>query len=594
MARPQRIVLIGLPGTGKSRIARLVARRLRWSSGDTDDEIVSADGREIPQIFRDEGEPFFRSLERQAVSRLVSGERRVIATGGGAVLDPINREHLWRGSFVVHLDAHNESILGRINPSDPRRATTRPLLSGEDPAARLENLRAARAPLYALADWTVRTDGLTLDQVADEIVGAWERVSDAVVGGRGPHPPNPFPARTGPAAPNAGRGGAQSTTVERVSPLPALGEGPGVGAVSPLAAHVTTPGGSYPAYAGWGILDGLPRWLRAVGVRSVIHVVADAAVADLHGETLLGALRAGGYEPVLHALQLSEGRKTLAAAEEVYDRLVERRAERSHALLAFGGGVATDLGGFVAATYLRGMPLVQVPTSLLGMVDAAIGGKVAVNHREGKNLIGAFYQPVLVVADAALLPTLPRREFVSGWAEVIKHGLIMDLELLDWLERDADVLLALEPEPSARVLQRSIALKAQVVSTDEREAGPRMTLNYGHTTGHALEAATGYEALLHGEAVAVGMVAAAHIGRRLDLLTADDEARQNRLIARFGLPLRAPGIDVNVVLGAMSLDKKVSGKQLRWVLLNGLGRTVIRDDVPVELVREAVELVLSP
>jgi 3-dehydroquinate synthase len=323
-------------------------------------------------------------------------------------------------------------------------------------------------------------------------------------------------------------------------------------------------------------------------------VIADATVANLHGETLLGALRAGGMEPVLHALPLSEGRKTLAAAEEIFDRLVERRAERSHAVLAFGGGVATDLGGFVAATYLRGLPLVQVPTSLLGMVDAAIGGKVAVNHREGKNLIGAFYQPALVVADAALLPTLPRREFLSGWGEVIKHALIMDLELLAWLEEEADALLALEPEPSARVLRRSIALKARVVSADEREAGLRMTLNYGHTTGHALEAATGYEALLHGEAVAVGMVAAAHIGRELGLLAAAEVERQNHLIARFGLPLRAPGVDAESVLSAMSLDKKVSGKALRWVLLDGLGKTVIRNDVPLSLVQEAVALVTAP
>ena len=361
-----------------------------------------------------------------------------------------------------------------------------------------------------------------------------------------------------------------------------------------LAAWVQTPGGAYPAYAGWDILDQLPGWLRDQGLSLTIHIVADATVADLYGETLAGSLRAGGFETVVHALPLSEGRKTLAAVEEVYDRLVACRAERSHAVLAFGGGVATDLGGFVAATYLRGLPLIQVPTSLLGMVDAAIGGKVAVNHREGKNLIGAFYQPALVVADAALLPTLPRREFISGWAEVIKHGLIMDLELLEWLEAEADALTTLEPEPTARVLRRSIALKAQVVSADERESGLRMTLNYGHTTGHALEAATGYESLLHGEAVAAGMVAAAHIGRELGLLTADEEARQNRLIARYGLPVRAAGINVDAVVDAMSLDKKVSAKSLRWILLDGLGRTVIRNDVPMSLVREAVELVTAP
>jgi shikimate kinase len=199
MARPHRIVLIGLSGTGKSRVARLVARRLRWMSADTDDQIVSLDGRAIPQIFREEGEAQFRTLERQAVAQLTKGDRRVLATGGGAVLDPVNREHLWRDSFVVHLDARSETILGRINRGDPRRAAARPLLAGEDPAARLEDLRVARAPLYALADWTVRTDGLTLDQVADEVVGAWQRVSEAVVAARGPHPPAP--------SPNPGRGG---------------------------------------------------------------------------------------------------------------------------------------------------------------------------------------------------------------------------------------------------------------------------------------------------------------------------------------------------------------------------------------------------
>jgi 3-dehydroquinate synthase len=361
-----------------------------------------------------------------------------------------------------------------------------------------------------------------------------------------------------------------------------------------LAAWVRTPGSTYPAYAGWDILSQLPTWLRERGINRTVHIVADATVADIHGEALAGSLRAGGVETVMHSLPLSESRKTLAAAEEVYDRLVAYRAERSHAVLAFGGGVATDLGGFVAATYLRGLPLIHVPTSLLGMVDAAIGGKVAVNHREGKNLIGAFYQPALVVADAALLPTLPRREFTSGWAEVIKHGLIMDPELLTWLEEEAETLTSLEPEPSARVLRRSIALKAQVVSADERESGLRMTLNYGHTTGHALEAATGYESLLHGEAVAVGMVAAAHIGRELGLLTAEQEQRQNRLIARYGLPARAPGIDIDVVIDAMSLDKKVSAKSLRWILLDSLGHTVIRDDVPMSLVREAVELVTTP
>jgi 3-dehydroquinate synthase len=553
--RPLRIVLVGLSGTGKSTVGRLVARRLGWMSGDTDDQIVSLDGREIAQIFREDGEAHFRKLERQAVLQLSKGDRWVIATGGGAVLDAVNRERLWRDSFVVYLETTTEQLLARIQGGDPRRAAARPMLSGGDPHARLAELRRAREPLYRRADWTVHTDGRNRQEVAEAIVAAWQEHSASLLSA-------------------AGR-------MERAVSDPNL------------AAWVRTPGGEYPAYAGWGILEHLPTWLRERDLTRTVHVVADQTVAGLHGEALISALRTGGIETVLHSLPLSESRKTLAAAEEVYDRLVAARAERTHAVLAFGGGVATDLGGFVAATYLRGLPLVHVPTSLLGMVDAAVGGKVAVNHREGKNLIGAFYQPALVVADAALLPTLPRREFISGWAEVIKHGLIMDLELLDWLEGEVQALLALAPEPSARVLRRSIALKAQVVSADERESGPRMTLNYGHTTGHALESATGYEALLHGEAVAVGMAAAAHIAYALGLLSAADVDRQNRLIAAFGLPLRAPVVEIDAVMAAMSLDKKVSARNLRWVLLDGIGSTVIRDDVPLDLVREAVTLVVS-
>lgn len=358
-----------------------------------------------------------------------------------------------------------------------------------------------------------------------------------------------------------------------------------------LAAVVTPPGGSYRAYAGWDILRRIPRWLRGAGLRGPVHVIADDRVADLHAEPLLKALDAGGFAPLLHALPMREEHKTLDTAALVFDRLVAARAERKHTVLAFGGGVATDLGGFVAATYLRGLPLVQVPTSLLGMVDAAIGGKVAVNHRAGKNLIGAFYQPRLVVADAALLRTLPARELTSGWAEIIKHGLIMDAELLDWLEREADALLALEPEPLVRVLKRNLALKAGIVSADEREDGLRMTLNYGHTTGHGLEAATGYGTLLHGEAVAIGMAAASMIGHRLGLIDQQLVDRQNALIARYGLPLRAPGVPAAAVLDAMKLDKKVEGATMRFVLLDGTARTVLRSDVTPALVREAVEMV---
>ncbi len=553
---PERIVLIGLSGSGKSVVAQRIARRLDWQSVDTDALVEGMDGRAIPRIFRESGEVEFRRLERLAVQQVSDARRTVVATGGGTVLDPDNRACLWRDAFVVHLEAGIDTLLARL-AMDP--SADRPLLAG-DARARLAQLRAERGPLYALADWVVRTDGLTPDDVAEEVITAWQRRAPALL------------ARLNrlSEAINAGRPASQDPD---------------------LAAEVAAAGGAYPAYVGWDAVEQLPAWLRAAGLGPVVHVIADRRVAELHGERLLAALAAGGLEAHLHDLPMGEAAKSLEAAAALYDRLVAARAERRHVVLAFGGGVATDLGGFVAATYLRGMPLVHVPTSLLGMVDAAIGGKVAVNHREGKNLIGAFYQPRLVVADAALLRTLPRRELVSGWAEVIKHALIMDPELLAWLETEAEALLALEPEPLVRVLRRSIAIKARVVSADEREDGLRMILNYGHTVGHALEAATGYTALLHGEAVAVGMAAAAAIAVEMGLIDQELVARQNALIQRFGLPLRAPGVDPEAVLARMRLDKKVSGRTLRFILLTGPGRTVIRSDVPEETVRRAVALV---
>ncbi|MBI2913812.1 MAG: 3-dehydroquinate synthase, partial [Chloroflexi bacterium] len=278
----------------------------------------------------------------------------------------------------------------------------------------------------------------------------------------------------------------------------------------------------------------------------------------------------------------------------IYDWLIDQRAERGHAIVALGGGMVTDLAGYVAATFARGLPLVHVPTSLLAMVDAAVGGKVAVNHPRAKNLIGAFYQPRLVLADVATLRTLPPRELASGWAEVIKHAFIADAGLLAFLEENVESILKLEPDPTTEAIHRSVAIKAAVVSRDEREeTGERAVLNYGHTLAHAIEAATDYGRFLHGEAVALGMTAAAAISRRLGLLSPGIVERQRRLMERFGLPTRAQGIDRARVAQAMALDKKVQARAIRWVLLEGIGRPVLRDDVPTSAVEEALDEVLA-
>ena len=553
---PRRIALVGLPGSGKTSVARVLARRLGrpWRYVDTDELVVALDGRSVPQIFRDSGEEAFRNVERKAIAQHERSEYTVIATGGGAVLDPINRRRLWQSALVVHLKARPETLASRVLGSE-NKAGSRPLLGGNDQFARLLELDEQRGPLYNLADWTIQTDALYPDQVAEEILRVHQRLGEQL----------------------AARQGRERAWIETDT-----------GGGGSAAAQVSTPSGSYSIYTGPGELSRLGERMRAVGLKGRATVVADASVAPLYGEQVLSALRTEGFDAELVTIAGGEQNKHLGEVARVYDRLIDRRSERGDTVVALGGGVVTDLAGFVAATYLRGVPLVHVPTSLLGMVDASIGGKVGVDHALGKNLIGAFYQPRLVVADVDVLTTLPQRELTAGWAEVVKHALIMDADLLQTMEQEAARILALDAEAVTPVLRRSAQLKAGVVSADEREGGPRMALNYGHTIGHAIEAATGYIAVLHGEGVAVGMQGAATIAVRMGLLSQETADHQQRVLEQFGLPLRSPGVDLDRVLSAMTLDKKVSARKQRWVLLAEIGRTVIRDDVPADLVREVV------
>jgi 3-dehydroquinate synthase len=280
--------------------------------------------------------------------------------------------------------------------------------------------------------------------------------------------------------------------------------------------------------------------------------------------------------------------KTMAGAEQAYDWLIQQGTERGDTVVALGGGVIGDLAGFVAATYLRGVPLVQVPTTLLAMVDSSIGGKVAINHRLGKNLIGAFHQPRLVLADVGFLSTLPTRELAAGWAEVVKMGLILDEELFAQLEADPAGLLTLRPQLTVAAIARSVELKARVVAEDERETGQRMLLNYGHTVGHAIEAATHYGRLLHGEAVAIGMRVAAEMSVALGMLAQVEAERQSALLDRLGLPHAVAGVQSADLWGPLRRDKKARQSRLRWVLLERLGHATVRDDVPVELVEAAL------
>jgi 3-dehydroquinate synthase len=327
--------------------------------------------------------------------------------------------------------------------------------------------------------------------------------------------------------------------------------------------------------------DGLPRAASAL-------VVSNDTVAPLFGERLAGALR-GRYGQV-HTVTLPDGEehKTWASLNQIFDALLGAGCDRKTVLFALGGGVVGDVTGFAAACYMRGVPFVQVPTTLLAQVDSSVGGKTAINHPLGKNMIGAFHQPLRVIADLAALDTLPARELAAGLAEVIKYGPIADESFLGWIERNLDALLARDRDALAYAIRRSCEIKAAVVGADERETGLRAILNFGHTFGHAIEAGLGYGAWLHGEAVGCGMVMAADLSARLGLIDATYARRLTRLIERAGLPTVGPRLGVERYMDLMRVDKKAEGGEIRFVVIEAPGRAALRP-APDARVAEVLE-----
>ena len=368
---------------------------------------------------------------------------------------------------------------------------------------------------------------------------------------------------------------------------------------------IVTPAGAYAILVGPGLLADLPARLAGLGLRGKLWLLIDGGVYPHHGEAVAGALRGAGHNVDIKVIPSGETSKDLAVVSGCYDWLIGGGVERRDAVLALGGGVVGDLAGFVAATVLRGIAFVQLPTTLLAMVDSALGGKTGVNHPLGKNLIGAFHQPRLVLSDTSTLATLPERELRSGWAEVIKHGMIRDAGLFDQLEvlsSEFKVLSSelptsptiqnskLKTQNLAEIIRRAAKVKVAVVNADERETGERMLLNYGHTLGHAIEAAAGYGTLLHGEAVAIGMHLEAQLAARLAMVDQPMVERQRALLLAYGLPTAMPqGMAPDDVLERTLRDKKVRAGKIRWALPTGIGGAAVRDDVPEALVREVVE-----
>jgi shikimate kinase/3-dehydroquinate synthase len=543
-----RIVLIGFSGTGKTSVARRLAGRLGWSAADSDAEIERHWDLTIPAIFRDHGESAFRSSERTILRQLLARDRVVIATGGGAAVDPEawNGEMLGgEGTLVLALDARPETILARLQrqASEEGADVERPVLAGTDPLARIRDLKSGRQSVYDKAHLTLSSEHVAVDTLVEEIVDI-----DRMCGGE------------------------------------------------PLGVRLDAASGTSDIHVGPGATTRIGEWIRnhwPMAQRT--WIVTDGNVGPLHAVAVESRLCASGFTVSTYAVAPGEGSKSLATAGELYDWLLGSGVERGDVIVALGGGVVGDLAGFVAATVLRGIGLVQVPTSLLAAVDSSVGGKTGINHEAGKNLIGAFLQPQLVIVDTALLRTMPPREGRSGWAEVVKHAVIQRStpggergDLAQVLDRNVERLLRLEDSATAYVVWRNIALKAAVVAADERETGIRAFLNYGHTLGHAIEAAD-YK-LLHGEAVALGMRAASELGVLCGTCGRSEANRIGGLINRFQLPSSA-ALNGKQVLARLASDKKrVAGRQ-RYVLPVDDGGVVIRDDVADDAVRTALATV---
>jgi 3-dehydroquinate synthase len=355
----------------------------------------------------------------------------------------------------------------------------------------------------------------------------------------------------------------------------------------PLRLTVDLGARSYPIWIGAGLLDDAARWREAVRGRHVL-LVSDENVAPLYAARVSAALPDGRHSSLI--FPPGEAHKTLASCSAIFDQLAGMGASRDATIVALGGGVIGDMAGFAAACWMRGIAFVQVPTTLLAMVDSSVGGKTAVDLPQGKNLVGAFHQPRAVIIDTATLGTLADRELRSGLAEVVKYGALGDAEFFAWLEQNIDALRGREPNALARAIQTSCAAKAGIVARDETEQGERALLNFGHTFGHALETAAGYGTLLHGEAIAIGMVLAARLSARLQRAGAGDAARLRTLLQRCGLPTSLPaGVEVQRLLDLMRLDKKNLSGRLRLVLWRGVGRAEIVPDVDESAVAELLE-----
>ncbi len=539
------IVLVGLMGSGKTAIGRRLAQRLGLEFVDSDTEIEWAAGMTIPEIFSRYGEPYFRDGERRVMARLLAEGPRIIATGGGAFMSAETRARIAETGISLWLKGDLDVLWRRV-----RKRTHRPLLQNPNPEATLKKLMEQRYPIYAKADVTVISQEAPHDTVVEDALAGLERHLCLA------------------SEPGAGPAAGPTGFFERVT--------------------VDLGARSYDIWIGDGLVGQAGAHIARVAPGAAVAIVTDANVASHHLGPLEASLATAGIRFANIIVAPGEESKSFAGFEQVCNAIIDGRFERGDLVVALGGGVVGDLAGFAAASVRRGMRFVQIPTSLLAQVNSSVGGKTGINSPQGKNLIGAFHQPALVLADTACLATLPPREFRAGYAEIVKYGLIRDRAFFEWLDANWRDVFAGGPA-RIRAIAKSCAAKAQIVAGDEYEAGERALLNFGHTFGHALERLAGYdgERLVHGEAVAIGMACALRFSVRRGLCEPGLAMRVEAHLRSAGLPVYITDIpgwqgDAAAILEAMYQDKKVVRGALTFILAQGIGRCFIAKNVDAD------------
>ena len=532
MSKADNIYVVGFMGAGKSVVGKLLAEKLERKYYDTDSLIEKAVDKTISELFEESGEEQFRSVESSVLKKVSLEKNAVISCGGGLLLQEENRKIMSETGTSIFLDTSPETLLNRLIKLNDNR----PLLKGLSDTEKLDKIKemlADRLPLYRSSDYSVKTDNNSIEDVVSAVI--------------------------------------KDLTASAPAMIVDLGER------------------SYPIYIQQGISSKIGKIISDLHLGRKIAIITDEIVSKLHLDAIVKNLSDTGFKVLNVKIPAGESSKSLSVMSTLYDRLLEERFERNSTIIALGGGVVGDLAGFAAATLLRGLNFVQVPTTLLAQVDSSVGGKVGINHAMGKNLIGSFYQPNAVIIDTDYLSTLPKKELMCGMAEVIKYGLILDYKFAKDISNNFSEILKLnDTEQTLNLIKRCVELKAEVVAKDEQESGLRRILNFGHTFGHSVESVLPRGTVTHGEAIAFGMIAAIRLSELLSLLSSDQSEEALNWVKKINLPDSIKELTVTEIMDSMSSDKKVKEGEIHFVLLDKIGSAVIRSGIEKPLIEESI------